>query len=667
MTDPALDFWLRHVAAEGGLHEPAGDATYVVLPPALSDRYRLPEELRVTDDPDVARDEGVTLLALGHPVLSDSAERVLVTGDAAAVSLARPTSAPPSPEVLLAALREAVPVDHGKIDSDAPPEAVPHTVIRVGVLVTFEVSAEDHFQEQAERWVDVPSRRLLSSGVIDRLARAAVGPDLRPTAPATDAEVRARVAAVAPPGPEAELLAAVAEAHRLIDAAALARRATLAGEVGAAYQAERARAAAYYADAIASIERRLATAPADRKPVLEERLRGTREEEARRLAEIAEKYAASHTIRPYRLHVVEVPALRLLASVRRGDRRYPMTFDWLLPAGAFAPVRCPSCGGEAPLVAGKQKLGCEVCLPPRADPAPAPSARAQPAAKTPPPAKAAPGAKAAPARQPAAQAKAAPAATAPKTGAPAAEAVVPPRVKQERLRNRRPPEKMAEELWTAVAAGLHGDATPLLEPGSPAAVLYELLGPPGLTQVIGFSPHVPPCRYSAGQWQLGGSTNMVSGMLLGEDDSQHTYFLACRGGLVTEVLPCPVYDDGELWKPYWFRAADETWTPSRLPRGADVDTVGRLLLGTGPSWHGLAVAARAVAAWERIAGSGERVLAGRQPRAVAAAVHRLVGYRAGGRATFADAAAVYRADEQPLRQADRLVRPLLALGSGRPW
>jgi hypothetical protein len=61
------------------------------------------------------------------------------------------------------------------------------------------------------------------------------------------------------------------------------------------------------------------------------------------------------------------------------------------------------------------------------------------------------------------------------------------------------------------------------------------------------------------------------------------------------------------------------------------------------------------------------VLDGRQPRVVAAAVDRLVAYRAGGRATFADAAAVYRADEQAIRQADRAVRPLLGLGPGRLW
>ena len=52
----------------------------------------------------------------------------------------------------------------------------------------------------------------------------------------------------------------------------------------------------------------------------------------------AEKYEARHVIRPYRLHVLLVPALRVAADVLRGSRRYPMSFDWLLPAGVYAPV-----------------------------------------------------------------------------------------------------------------------------------------------------------------------------------------------------------------------------------------------------------------------------------------------------------------------------------------
>jgi len=542
VTDPALDFWLRHVAFEGGLHEPSGDAAYVVLPPALSARYRLPEELRVTADPDVARDDGVTLLALGHPVLSDAAERVLGSGDAGTITLSRPAKAPPGPDVLLAALRESVVIDHGRVDATGDVAAVTHPVVRVGAMVTYELSAEDHFQEQAERWIDGPSRRVLPPAVVGRLARASVDPAEHEPAEAERAS---------------GVWGAIAEAHRLIDEAAAARRSVLAAEVNGAYEAERERAAAYYADAIAAIERRLATAAGDRQAMLGERLRGTREEQARRLAEIAEKYAASHVIRPYRVHVIAVPALRVPADVRRGDRRYPMTFDWLLPAGTFAPVRCPSCGGEAPLVAGKQKLGCETCLPAR--PADAPSG---PPAKAVGAAKVSPAPTAAPARQPG------PA----RTAGPARQPPVPPRARPRE--RRRSPEQLAEELWVGVARGLGGDVSHLLEPGSPAAVLYRVFGSPGLTQVIGMSPGVPPYGYTAGEYRLGTNAGLVAGTLTGTDESEHPYFLSHRGGLAVEVLPCPVYASGELWNGFWmWQSGDESWSAHRVPRSADADPV----------------------------------------------------------------------------------------------
>ena len=132
---------------------------------------------------------------------------------------------------------------------------------------------------------------------------------------------------------------------------------------------------------------------------------------------------------------------------------------------------------------------------------------------------------------------------------------------------------------------------------------------------------------------------------------------------MAEVLPSHVLQNGRLSLGYWWGDPDDPhWRPSRVPGDADIDVVGRILLGAGPSWNGLCVAARSVAAWERISGSHERILDGRAPRVVAAAVDRLVAYRAGGRGTFADAAAVYRVDE-----ADRAIRPALALAPGRPW
>ena len=654
-ADPALGFWLRHVAAAGGLWEPEGPAAYVVLPPPLRDAYRLPEELRVTADPDVAREDGAALLAAGHPVLAEAADRVLTSGDAGHLVLARPASVPPGREVLLTQLRDAFPIGHGRIDLAGEPEVVLHPVARVGALITYELSAEDRFQEQAERWVDVPARRELPAALAAHLVRA---------------EISERGVA----RPAEGLLPAIGEAHRLIDAGATARREALGAEVIGACQAESGRAAAYYADAISGIERRLATAPADRRAVLEQRLRSTREEKARRLAEIAEKYEARHTIRPYRLHVIHVPGLRVSVDVRRGDRRYPMIFDWLMPAGAFAPVRCPSCGGEAPLVAGKLKLGCETCLPPTPAAAATPVSAAPPAVPGPaarPPAasRPVPG----PARRESGPAERESGAARPQSGAarPASgPAPAPPRAKRQpamppkvRKERQKATGTVAERMWRAVSAGDIRAAGKILLPGSPAAALVRALGPAGLTRVIGMPLGEVPEKFVA---ETDGDT--VAGTLLGHGGAECTYYIYCRDGRAAEVLPFPLQPDESFWPFYWLgRRPGDRWATGKFAAAPGRDPVEGPLVSVGSSWNGLPVAARSLAAWERISGDHEPLLSAHAPRTLAAAVQRLVAYRAGSRAGFAEAADAYRVPEEEVRRADRAVRRLLALGPDRPW
>ena len=86
-------------------------------------------------------------------------------------------------------------------------------------------------------------------------------------------------------------------------------------------------------------------------------------ERDRRLAEINEKYRHQHVLRPYRLHLVDVPVWRLATDVRRGERRWPMVFDYLPLLGVVAPTRCPTCGAHSRLVATKTHLVCEACTP----------------------------------------------------------------------------------------------------------------------------------------------------------------------------------------------------------------------------------------------------------------------------------------------------------------
>jgi hypothetical protein len=628
IADPALEFWLRHVAADGGLWDPAGDSAYVVLPGQLRDAYRLPEELRVTADPDVAREEGAMLLTAGHPILAEAADRVLVAGDAGYLVLDRPAAIPPGRDVLQAEVREAFPTDHGRIDLSGEPAFVLHPVVRVGALVTYELSAEDRFQEEAERWVDASSRRELPAALTRSLSKALC-----------------TERTVVPPAEN--LLPAIGHGHRLMDSAAVSRRAVLAAEVSGGFEAERGRAAAYYADAIAGIERRLAAATPDRTAVLRERLRATREEKARRLAEIAEKYDARHVIRPYRLHVLLVPALRVAADVLRGSRRYPMSFDWLLPAGAYAPVRCPSCSAEAALVAGKEKLGCEACLPPKP---PTAASTAKPAARKP----ASTAGKPAPAKPAVAKPPAASPVTAPK---PSQRRAVPPKVRGPQQKAR---PALAERVWSAVASGDRRTLARVVHPDSPAAALARVYGPAAFTGIIGMPASETPERFTAAV-----DAEIVHGALLGSSGTEYRYFIPCQGGQAAEVLPFPVTADGAFWNFYWWGRRPDA-RPS-APAVGGLDPVERQLAVAGCDSNGLPVAARALAAWDRLGNVRDRLLAGHPPAVLAACVIRLVAYRAGGKATFASVADHFRLPQEDVRRADRAVRPLLALGPGRPW
>jgi hypothetical protein len=359
-TDPALGFWLRYAAREGALcdeSDESDESAFVVLPDPLQAAFGMPEETVVTADPEVAREDGAMLVAPGHPALSAAADRVLSTGDAGRLRLAWPAKAPPSPEVLLARARDAFPVDHGRIDAAGAPERVLRPVLRVGALVDFTVSMDASFSELVECWVDARAGLELPARVRDALAAAEVRDGTADAAGGGGAAGYGRPAVLPP-----DLVRSVRASYRLIAERAEVRSADLSADVGGARDAEIARALAYYADALDSIERRRSGAPPDRARMLDARAQATRAERVRRIDEIREKYRSQLDIRPIRLHLVEVPALELPVDVRRGPRRYPMVLYWWLPAGAFADLRCPSCGHCAPLVAAKDRLGCENCL-----------------------------------------------------------------------------------------------------------------------------------------------------------------------------------------------------------------------------------------------------------------------------------------------------------------
>src|SRR5437867_3378708 len=67
--EPSLRFWLSYAESAGALVEDAGDHALVLLPQPLRATAGLPEEVTVTSDPDVAREDGAVLLIAGHPAL----------------------------------------------------------------------------------------------------------------------------------------------------------------------------------------------------------------------------------------------------------------------------------------------------------------------------------------------------------------------------------------------------------------------------------------------------------------------------------------------------------------------------------------------------------------------------------------------------------------------
>jgi hypothetical protein len=222
---------------------------------------------------------------------------------------------------------------------------------------------------------------------------------------------------------------------------------------------------------------------------------------------------------------------------------------------------------------------------------------------------------------------------------------------------------LAERLWCAVAADDRRAIRRILHPGSPAAAIDRVLGAAGLCRVLGMPPGEEPARFLA---EANG--DVVTGALLGTAGTECRYHIYCRDGQAAEVLPFPVGNDGAFWGFYWWgQRSGGSWAVGQIVSAKGLDPVEGPLAVTGSAWNGLPVAARALAAWARIAGHHERLLSAHTARPVAAAVNRLVACRAGGRATFAEAAGQFRVPEQDVRRADRAVRTPLALGPGQPW
>jgi hypothetical protein len=672
-TDPSLDFWLRAAESEGALHESVSDASVVLLPPSLQAALELPEEVTVTADPEVAREDGALLLAPGHPVLDLSAERVLERGDVARTPLVWPGGALPSAQTLVARMREQVQVDHGRIDaSDALPVAGYAPVLRVGALVTYAVTSDDRFQERQEVWVDADSGLPLTAALSAGLAAAPTGVGLDHAVLPVDHEQ------------------AAAAAQGLLEQRSEERLAVLARQSQPARDAELARVQDYYRAVLDGLAKRSATASVDRRSLLEARADATRAERERRLAEVEEKFRGSRSIRWYRVHELLVPTARLAVTIRRGSREYPFDLRWLLPLQTVAPFRCPHCASEGPLVAGKHRLGCTHCLSRLAadglpGPRPAggpelaglpvelPSMRPQSSA-VPAPLAGVPTPRSAGTSPPAHTHVPPPAAPRP-DGPRAARRTYSPVVPAPRFDSKRCADdgnRLALRFWEDVA---HDDRklARLVAPDSPAAAALRAWGTFGPALVLG----VPAGSRLA---ELDAATVAQPDVVLQATEGRlrsprwhYPYVLRWEGRSgrpgeirVAEVVsgPAPTGSrlSGHAVRSWWRDPVRARPLPASRTA---LDPVAAALWRVELPTRGPYLLLRCLAAWWRT--QAQLAPASAEVPAVAAALARLVAGCAGTQVTYDAVALQYAAEPAEVRTAVARLRPVLALSADRGW
>jgi hypothetical protein len=688
VEEPALGFWLGYAERQGALVEKAGNQALLVLPEHLQQAFELPEELTVTADPDLAREEGAALLTAGHPALERAATDVLAEGDAGSCWLPWPSSRPPARSALQDRARELMPVEHGRIDATGNPLPAYLPLLRVGAMIDYAASLTLRFGEQEESWVDAHTGLEVSEGVLKGALR-------QPRMPQPD--VRHRVLPI-------DLPRAITAAHEQLQRRAESRQESLATQARRSLASELQRADAYYDAALESIERRRGSADADRLRMLDAQAEATRLERARRRREIEEELTARHEIKPFRLHLVHLPAFVLSVEVLRGQRRFPLTLAWLGLAEEFAHVRCPSCDAAQPLVAGKNTLGCTSCMPRAASRDI--SRPATPAASIPARARRGPAGAAERNSTPGASGTAAGAQPEPHRhleptghidpqrrsgGRQATQRPRPPAAvkAQGRRRAGRPPptrtrtdtvertgNKLALALWQQLARGERWPRKKL-QRDSPALALYRLYGQAAPICALGIPPGLRPTEATASTYPDEAEARRSS--RTGGPGFELTTGEVVAGGLaypyalfwsqhadtpaIGELMPMP---QPFILPPHAGATAE---MHSRLHEGAPapqvaLDAVAGLLWETELRRSGLPFVARCLATWWRIQDAVEEM---EPPAALAAAVVGGVARAAGSSHRHRDATAIYQADSDLVKQISRRLGIRLRLDRARGW
>jgi hypothetical protein len=100
------------------------------------------------------------------------------------------------------------------------------------------------------------------------------------------------------------------------------------------------------------------------------------------------------------------------------------------------------------------------------------------------------------------------------------------------------------------------------------------------------------------------------------------------------------------------------------PRG--LEPLERLIWKHSLPFCGLPLLLRMLTAWNRIPDQAA-VLQSHPPKAIAAAIDRMIGYRAGDRGHYNEVAGLYHIDEDTVRSADKTLARRLKLSATQLW
>lgn len=673
--DRGIDFFVRYAESRGALAERIPEGALLVLPDELRQGLGLPEEVGLTEDPEVSREDGFVLLTPGHPLLMEAAQSIFALGDVGWSRLPWPEGLPPTPKDLELKIREVLHPEHGRVDVIDAPESTFLLVLRVGALVTYRISVDEQVHELEEVWIATATGAPVPPELEGRL-RCAV------TEPGT------------PAGIDPPLDAGVAAAEALIRHRAGCRQEVLSRQTAARLRSQLAVVDDYYRRVLDSIEDRRARAGADRAPLLSAQADATNAEWTRRRAEVADELRPTFEVIPLRLHVLCVPAYRTPAVVRRGVRTYPLSVLYTPITSSFLVPVCPSCGDSARLVAGKAHLGCQECLgltgveedasaaapgaAPVADLTPpvdvprtaAPLALAPIVVPTPPAPVTAPTTHLAPtARHPApGGARARPSGRVTPKGSSG-------RVTAKGSRHgdtlARTGSRLAASFWESVLANERINRREVA-PGSPLEALLRLYGPRGPAIVVGLRPDERPTS-------IGTSTDprnadgvaITSGELKTSSGREVPFALYWRPTptrFVFEVESFPIVVIGQVLvrRDAYAEALQvrlhELLRPPPEPL-VDLDIGASILLHHTATTLGLAFAVRCLAAWWYVTGHSSLVPDGWGPPPTgsvgAAAIELIVARRTGIQVTSNRVAERYGCPVEPVRKEVRRLQPLV--------